>query len=47
MIKELQHMPDVLRVLYHEVQLHIEFAAHELHRKMEVCYDEECTIADA
>jgi len=46
MIEELQHMPDVLRVLYHEVQLHVEFAAHELQKKTEARYDDECT-ADA
>lgn len=33
MIEQLQHVPDVLRVLYHEIQLHVEFTAYELHIK--------------
>lgn len=33
MVEKLQHVPDVLRVLYYEIQLHVEFAAHELHIK--------------
>lgn len=35
MIEKLQHVPDVLRVLYHEIQLHVEFTAYELHMKKE------------
>lgn len=34
MIEKLQHVPDVLRVLNHEIQLHVEFTAHELHIKI-------------
>lgn len=34
MIEKLQHVPDVLRVLYHEIQLHVEFTAHELRIKI-------------
>ena len=30
MIQKLQHVPDVLRVLDHEVQLHVELSPHEL-----------------
>lgn len=30
MIEQFQHMPDVLCVLNHEVQFHVEFAAHQL-----------------
>jgi len=33
MVEKLQHVPDVLRVLYHEIQLHVELTAHELHMK--------------
>lgn len=33
MVEKLQHVPDVLRVLYHEIQLHVEFTAHELQHK--------------
>jgi len=33
MVEKLQHVPDVLRVLYHEIQLHVELTAHELHIK--------------
>lgn len=46
MIEELQHVPDVLRVLYHKVELHVEFTAHELHRKVKVVtYSAKYTIA--
>jgi hypothetical protein len=30
MVEQLQHVADVLRVLDHKVQLHVEFAAHQL-----------------
>lgn len=40
MIEQLQHVPDVLRVLYHEVELHVEFTAYELHieKKYSILY---------
>lgn len=30
MIQELEHMPDILSILYYEIQLHVEFASNEL-----------------
>lgn len=33
MVEKLQHVPDVLCVLYHEIQLHVEFTAYELEKK--------------
>jgi hypothetical protein len=30
MVEQLQHVADVLRVLDHKVQLHVEFATHQL-----------------
>lgn len=30
MIEQFQHVPDVLCILNHEVQFHVEFAAHQL-----------------
>lgn len=47
MIEQFQHVPDILRILNHEVQLHVEFAAHQLRTKQADRHSIRCHLLES